>query len=482
MLLSLEEFIARRLEHPNDLWAIENKIVAGDCLLALPHLPSSSVDLIHTSPPYNIDKAYKGSHGDRKETESYLGFLQRVIAELKRVLKPNGSLFWQTGYTQMENGFQGDIIPIDVVSYQFFRTEPNSLILWDRIIWRYFGGMAFKKKYTNRHETIFWFVKPHEEQVNPCFDVDCVRERSREMDKRNNFWGRNPGNVWEVDRVAYGSIEQSSHIAVYPEEIAEKIIRASSKPGDLVLDPFSGSGTTPKVAHSLGRRWIGIEISPEYAKESVKRIGFQQPSEHYSLVSAIIKEKVFTSTVSALPVDEVTRRLRLWARSIDIAPSRGRFDAAMAKVYHSPAGRDRKPEIWEQFEQLIHSGAEDPVVEADRFLLADYKNRRNQNGVFRYRSALHILENALLSISDASDTGLSRFVQEIIEHEPSSYRLHDGKLSVVNFEKRLKRLFKSTDLGLVKSQDQLDFQLQAAHHKNAEQSESEGHYQARLPM
>ena len=86
-------------------------------------------------------------------------------------------------------------------------------------------------------------------------------------DKRNNFWGRNPGNVWEVDHVAYGTTGQTSHIVVFPEEISERIVRAWSAPGDLVLDPFSGSGTVATVAQGLGRRWLGIEIVPNSAKE-----------------------------------------------------------------------------------------------------------------------------------------------------------------------------------------------------------------------
>lgn len=438
MLLSLEEFISGLASTEGSLSAVENHIVVADCLTALRYMPECSVDVVHTSPPYNIDKAYKGNHGDRKALDTYLAFLRAVIVELKRVLKPHGSLFWQTGYTQLENGLPGDILPIDIVTYQFFREEPNALVLWDRIIWRYFGGLAFKKKFTNRHETILWYVKPLAGVANPHFDVDVIRERSRELDKRNNLWGRNPGNVWEVDRVAYGSTEQSSHIAVYPEEIAEKIIRACSRPGELVLDPFSGSGTTPKVARSLGRRWIGIEISPDYARESVKRLGFQQPSEAASLASALTKVKAFGGRRQTLPLEEVARRLRAWARSVDVEGARGTLDKALARVLQRQNGKDSKPEVWEFFERLFRVETTHPVVEADALLTADYKQRRNQNEVFRYRTALEILEGLVNRIQESPNPELISFVRDIAADEPSSYRLSEINLTLLRVQKRIR--------------------------------------------
>lgn len=456
MLIALQEFVSRLVETGGGLWAVQDRIVVGDCLTALRHMPDCSVDLIHTSPPYNIDKAYKGDHGDKKGLDRYLDFLGLAICEMKRVLKPNASLFWQTGYTQRENGVPGEIMPIDMLSYGFFRDEPHSLILWDRIIWRYFGGMAFKRKYTNRHETVLWFVKPLNGVAEPRFDVDAIREKARELDKRNNFWGRNPGNVWEVDRVAYGTTEQSSHIAVYPEEIAEKIIRATSRPDDLVLDPFSGSGTTPKVARSLGRRWIGVEISPHYAEESVRRIGFQQPSEAASLASGVIKEKVFGGKPGSLPLDEIARRLLAWAKCTDLSRSRRLLNEALARVFGTPNGREAKPEVWETFERLMGSDSDDPVVEADGLLAADYKNRRNLNGVFRYRTALQTLEVVVSHVQQASEADLRGFIEELAVNEPSSYHVSAGVVTLTCLEKRLKPPARGGDLSVAWLQGALE--------------------------
>ncbi len=293
---------------------LESHIVLGDAIEVLSALPDNCVDLVHTSPPYNIDRPYESSASDKNPLGDYVTFLQSSITELKRVVRPGGSIFWQTGYTQ-GSGDSREIIPIDLLSYQVFQSAPNRFLLWDRIIWRYWGGHAFTRKFTNKHETIMWYVKPGAE---PVFSADAVRERAKEYDKRNNFWGRNPGNVWEVDRVAFGAIEQTSHIAVFPEEITERIVRACSEPGDLVLDPFAGSGTVPKVAHSLGRRWLGVEISPVYAAEAAIRVGYQQPSESDSLASELIKKVGFDGKRDTLRLGELRRRMSAWASEVQI--------------------------------------------------------------------------------------------------------------------------------------------------------------------
>ncbi len=438
MITKLNEFTSHLDEAGGTPADLADRVVLGDCLEALRHFVADSVDLVHTSPPYNIDKAYKGNHRDLRAQQAYLAFLHDVVTELKRVLKPHGSLFWQTGYTQLQNGVSGDILPIDIVTYPFFRESPNEMVLWDRIIWRYFGGLAFKKKFTNKHETILWFVKPNNGEANPYFEVDSIRERSRELDKRNNFWGRNPGNVWEVDRVAYGTTEQSSHIAVYPEEITEKIIRAASKPGDIVLDPFSGSGTTPKVARSLGRHWLGIEISPEYAHESVRRIGFQQPSEAAALCSSLVKAKAFGGKAGSLPIAEILRRLRIWARSVDLTSQSQLLRSGIRKALRSSNGKDAKPEVWESFDNVIASNSKDPVVEADSWLCADYKNRRSLNGVRRFQTALQLLTAVHQNIFSATDKSLTTLLEQLAADEPSSYKIARGSIRLAAADKRLK--------------------------------------------
>lgn len=271
----------------NDKLIWRDEICHADCLKLLQRSEFPIVDLVHTSPPYNIAKPYQ-DYTDDLHLHEYLDFVSQVAGLLFQKIKVGGSLFWQTGYTQA-SGKTDEIHPIDVLTYPIFKR--HGFYLKDRIIWRYFGGMSFKAKFKNQHETIFWYVKgdPENSAEAPFFNVDEIREKSREHDPRNNLLGRNPGNVWEVDRVAFGSTEQTSHIAVFPEEVTERIVRACSKPNDLILDPFLGSGTVAKVAKSIGRHYLGIEISETYHRESVRRLGFQQFGEIDTILSEFLK-------------------------------------------------------------------------------------------------------------------------------------------------------------------------------------------------
>ena len=406
---------------------MEGHIIHGDALKVLAGFPDNSVDLIHTSPPYNIDRPYQSDAPDRGSITDYTTFLTTAIVEIKRVLRPGGSIFWQTGYTQAEDATPA-IIPIDYLSYDIFAGGPNPLTLWDRIIWRYWGGHAFKKKFTNKHETILWFVKPGSE---PTFCVDAVRERAKEYDKRNNFWGRNPGNVWEVDRVAFGSTEQTSHVAVFPEELSERIIRACSTPDSLVLDPFSGSGTVAKVARGLGRRWLGVELSPVYAAESAVRVGYQQPSEHESLASELVKSLVFRREPASRSLAEAAQRLQTWIASAGIDRHRTTYETDIETVFHDGNGRNyRKRDVWAKYDSLLqgNSHASDTVAICDSLLLSCYKLRPHLSGVSRYRSALealgHIASNLLSGDPEA-------YVEAICRQEPSSFRLSDGAIELL---------------------------------------------------
>lgn len=325
--------------------------------------------------------------------------------------------------------------------------------------------MAFKKKLTNKHETILWYVKPSGATAEPHFEVDAIRERSRELDKRNNFWGRNPGNVWEVDRVAFGSTEQSSHIAVYPEEISEKIVRACSQPGEIVLDPFSGSGTTLKVARSLGRKWLGIEISPIYAREAEIRLGYQQPDERLALASGVVKHEILGSKRHGIEVSEIGKQLVFWARHINLAKSRERYEGLVQQALSDNSKADtQKKRAWIEFDRMIaDSSHDDPVVTADRYLLSDYKNRRNLNGVTRYRTALEILEAVVASVQ-GEPQNVDTFIENLVGQEPSSYALDSsasGKIvTLLSMEKRIKPMpeGESLNTGTDDSQDAPMFQ------------------------
>lgn len=450
-----------RLPENESLHDLKNSIICGDAIEVLATLPNDSVDLVHTSPPYNIDRPYDMSPTDKTSGGDYFHFLEQAIGQIKRVVRPGGSVFWQTGYTQ-DASMSREIIPIDLRSHEIFRKEPEPFLLWDRIIWRYWGGHAFTKKFTNKHETILWYVKGGGE---PLFSVDAVRERAKEYDKRNNFWGRNPGNVWEVDRVAYGSIEQTSHIAVFPEELTERIVRACSEPGSLVLDPFAGSGTVPKVAQSLGRKWIGIEISPVYATESSIRVGYQQPSESDSLASELVKHIGFGDKKGEKEIVELERTLRTWASQQDLAKSRVAFQEDIESVFSDGSGRNNiKQQIWRKYDRLLGSrtASREPISLADRLLMRCYKLRQHFNGVTRFDSALSALEGVLDQLASSNFTSL---VARIASQEPSSYEVKKGCLAL----RSLRRTVSADNEG-------------AAMQIEPEAEEVDPEFQARLPL
>ena len=321
-----------------------------------------------------------------------------------------------------------------LLAITYFALTPTPMVLWDRIIWRYWGGHAFTKKFTNKHETILWFVKPGNP---PTFSVDAVREKAKEYDKRNNFWGRNPGNVWEVDRVAFGSSEQTSHIAVFPEEITERIVRACSNPGDLVLDPFSGSGTVAKAARGLGRRWAGIEISPLYTEEACIRVGYQQPSESDSLASELIKRIAFHDKPGTLQLTEVVKRVSLWAKDISTDQLWDTLDSDIQKVFSDGRGRNLiKRDVWMHYDSLMDSSpAGNPVGLADEMLSRCYKLRQHFNGVTRFKTALAALTSCLANFID--DSGGLAYITQITNQEPSSFDLSGNSLTFISLTRRV---------------------------------------------
>ncbi|MCK4324716.1 MAG: site-specific DNA-methyltransferase [Armatimonadetes bacterium] len=397
----------------SDITAMMNRLVHGDCIDVLTQLPDDSVDLVHTSPPYNIDRPYRGT-SDRRSLRDYTLFLKEVIDELGRVVKPGKSVFWQTGYTQLDDA---GIQTIDTLTAPFF--ESAGFRLWDRIIWNYFGAMAFKRKFTNRHETILWYWKPSR-SGSPFFQLDPVRTVIKEMDPRNNFWGRNPGNVWAINRVAHGSTRQSSHIAVFPEALSERIIRACSQTDDLVLDPFAGSGTVAKVAHSLDRNWLSFELSEEYVRDADKRLGYQQRGELNTLASLMIK-KAFDREDQKLGVLDIMDRFERILFAPELSECICTTESLINGVFpDGVAGEEiskNKLGAWREFAEIAN--AQDLGGEIEYALTEAFGNREHQTYPLRYATAMGLVEVLRSYWHDL--TGKEQYVEELLESEWSTY-------------------------------------------------------------
>lgn len=246
----------------------DNKILQGDSPEILStEVPDNSIDLIFADPPYNIGKNFNG-HKDKWTTdEDYLNWCYEWIDLCIKKLKANGSLYIMTS-TQFMPYF--DI---------FIRKRMTIL---SRLVWYYdSSGVQARNYYGSMYEPILFCVKNPD---NYTFNANDVLVEAKTGAKRKLIDYRKnppqvyssekvPGNVWEFARVRYRMDEYEDHPTQKPIALLERIIKASSNVGDLVLDPFSGTFTTCFVAKQLGRKSIGIELQEEYVKIGLRRLG-----------------------------------------------------------------------------------------------------------------------------------------------------------------------------------------------------------------
>lgn len=237
-----------------------NTIICGDCVQELARIPEESVDLIFADPPFNIGYRYDG-YDDRKDYDEYVGWTRSWMAACLRVLKRSGSF-----YVAIGDEFAAEVRLIG---------RDLGLYLRNWIIWAYSFGQNARTKFARSHTHILYFVKNRKSFVFNDLDVRVPSARHTEYsDRRADPDGRVPDDTWtEFPRVCGTFNErQGWHGCQMPVSLLRRIVRASSRPRDLVLDPFAGSGTTLVAAAQLGRRYLGIELSPTYAEQARRRL------------------------------------------------------------------------------------------------------------------------------------------------------------------------------------------------------------------
>ena len=230
-----------------------NKIYLGDCIKIMKQLPENSIDLIFADPPFNIGLKYE-NYTDNLSYSEYYKWSEKWIAECFRLLKTSGSFYIAIG-----DEFAAEINIIMKKTGLHFRN-------W--IIWYYTFGQNQRKKFNRSHTHILYFTK-HTDKF--YFNADDIRIPSARQlkynDKRANPKGKIPDDVWKISRVCGTFNERlGDHPCQMPESLLERIIKASSKKNDIVLDPFGGTGTTAFVAHKFNRKYITIDISETYYK------------------------------------------------------------------------------------------------------------------------------------------------------------------------------------------------------------------------
>ena len=245
----------------------------GNCLNLLAQIPDDFVQLIVTSPPYNLGKPYE----TRLDIKDYVAQQSLVIKECVRVLNPKGSICWQVGNYVNNSG----IIPLDIILYPIFSSL--GLHLKNRIVWQFGHGLHASKRFSGRYEVVLWFTK----NENYIFNLDAVRVPQKYPQKKyfkgpkrgelsGNPLGKNPSDVWNIPNVKANHVEKTTHPAQFPVELIERLILALTNENDWVFDPFIGSGTTAIASLLHGRRVIGAEILPEYIRIIMERLALAE--------------------------------------------------------------------------------------------------------------------------------------------------------------------------------------------------------------
>lgn len=267
-----------------------NVLYCDDNLRRLSEFPADCVDLIYLDPPFFSNRSYEVIWGDEAEVRSfedrweggihlYVAWMRERMIELHRILKPTGSIYlhcdWHASHylKQMMDEVFGD---------NHFQNE---------IVWYYRGAGISPRRWGRRHDTIFFYTEGNDWYFNPDevrgeyapATVERFKHHVGNVRKAGDFGaqalnpkGKHPDDVWEISIVAPSAKARLGYPTQKPEELLRRVILASSKPNDVVLDPFAGCGTTLVVAEQLKRQWIGIDISPTAValmKQRMARVG-----------------------------------------------------------------------------------------------------------------------------------------------------------------------------------------------------------------
>ncbi|HOK95830.1 MAG TPA: DNA methyltransferase [Anaerohalosphaeraceae bacterium] len=247
---------------------LHNTIICGDCITVLNGVTEPFADLVFADPPFNIGYPYDKYH-DKVETNNYLAWTRDWMAACVHVLKPHGSFYIAIGD--------------DYAAHVRIIGDQLGLHCRNWIIWHYTFGQQTKNKFARSHTHILYFVN---DPKNFIFNDLAVRLPSdRQLiynDRRSNAAGKIPNDVWDSYSRVCGTFRerQGWHPCQMPELLLGRIIAASSRTGDLVLDPFNGSGTTAAAAFQLGRQYCGIDISEDYVQKTCRRLADIEKTEH----------------------------------------------------------------------------------------------------------------------------------------------------------------------------------------------------------
>ena len=257
-----------RVSEKKSLHEVLDKTIIGDTFETLRCLPEKSVDLLIVDPPYNLDKNFNGETFKKTSDDLYEEYTERWISLIIPLLKKNATIYvccdWQS-------------------SLEIGKTLKKYFYIQNRITWQREKGRGAYTNWKNGMEDI-WFATNSKTYTFHVEDVKIRRKviapykvngkpKDWEETKQGNFRNTYPSNFWDDISIPYWSMsENTAHPTQKPEKLLAKLILASSNPGDVVLDPFLGSGSTSVTAKKLGRHYIGIEQNVQYCVWAEKRL------------------------------------------------------------------------------------------------------------------------------------------------------------------------------------------------------------------
>jgi len=247
-----------------------NKIISGDCLKVLKEIEDNSVDICFADPPFNLQKKYK-SYRDQRPAKEYLEWCRKWLSELVRITKPTGSIFvhnipkWLSYYASILN------------ELAYFRHwiawHAMSNPLGKTLLPAHYGILFYTKKAKGFK---FYEIRSPHRRCRECGSF--LKDYGGKKDQMHPF-GALVSDVWtDIHRIRH-NVRRDQHPCQLPVPLLERIILMSTDPGDIVLDPFLGTGTTAIAAKALGRNFIGIEIDPDYIKIAQQKLAETRDSK-----------------------------------------------------------------------------------------------------------------------------------------------------------------------------------------------------------
>ncbi len=263
-----------------NVYSVNNCFFAiGECVSTMKKMREKSVNTIVTSPPYNLNKKY-GKYNDNRSFAEWENLIGRVAEAAKRVLTDDGSFLLNV--SPVPDKKTKEIIPLDAMAYFIFKR--HGYALRNSIVWHFNNMQNCVNRLSGRWEAILWFVKDID---NYQFNLDDIRiPYITKNDKRlEGGAGRNPTDTWNFDvegsdfwyfdrvnNMTKNKLGLAEHPCIFPTPMIERIIKMTTHRGDVVLDPFLGSGTTLVAAQKLGRVGLGIELDKKFVPIIKKRV------------------------------------------------------------------------------------------------------------------------------------------------------------------------------------------------------------------